>query len=160
MKPRSRRVQDICNTGETSTPKANQATDRATHPAATAYAGHRSQCQNGGSSVPNRLLISVAPWESRRSTSNRGLEVLRRDSHETTEGLRGGPRDGQVQDWSNRGREARRSGVPGRVGMGRARRGKRAKSHRLSKGLEIHDLGSSLGEKALTWAERLIFMSA
>ena len=37
--------------------------------------------------------------------------------------------------------------------MGRVRRGKRAKCHRLSKGLEIHDLGSSLGEKALTWVE-------
>ena len=37
--------------------------------------------------------------------------------------------------------------------MGRVRRGKRAKCPSLSKGLEIHDLGSSLGEKALTWAE-------
>ena len=37
--------------------------------------------------------------------------------------------------------------------MGRVRRGKRAKWQWLSKGLEIHDLGSSLGEKALTWAE-------
>jgi hypothetical protein len=37
--------------------------------------------------------------------------------------------------------------------MGRVRRGKRAKCHKLSKGLEIHNLGSSLGEKALTWAE-------
>jgi hypothetical protein len=41
--------------------------------------------------------------------------------------------------------------------MGRVRRGKRAKCHRLSKGLEIHDLGSSLGEKALAWAERAGF---
>jgi hypothetical protein len=35
-------AQDICTTGETSTPKASQATDRAAHPAATAYAGHRA----------------------------------------------------------------------------------------------------------------------